>query len=232
MTNPTELTQKGQQTRQRILQTAISLFTEQGYDRTTMRDIAQAADCSLGLAYRYFSQKEDLAIALYAQLGEETQTQVPDVPLGTIAERFHHVMTQKLTQIAPHHTTIAALFGGAMRRDANVQLPGRAGYDDPMLAVFHHVVFEASDTPKDAVAQSLTQVMYTTYLLLVIGWLYDRTVDQRASHLMLDLVRDAFKLVRPMLLMPAFARSLQRLSELVHVMFIGEPQRQQSEAAD
>ena len=226
-----ELTQKGQQTRQRILDTAINLFTEQGYDQTTMRHIATAAGCSLGLAYRYFSQKEDLAIALYGQLAHESQQE--SLPLGTISERFHHVLMNKVQQMAPHDTTIAALFGAAMKPDNNVKIPGRDGYDDPMLEVFRNVIFDATDVPRQALADSMVNVLYSVYILVTLFWLYDRSVDKRATSFMIDFVRDAFKIVRPMLLMPAIANSLARLSELARVVFIGErPVKEQAAAAD
>ncbi|AKQ47553.1 hypothetical protein TH63_07780 [Rufibacter radiotolerans] len=45
---------------QSILDAALELFAEQGYDKTSIRQIAQRADISLGLLYNYFKSKEDL----------------------------------------------------------------------------------------------------------------------------------------------------------------------------
>ena len=70
----TRLTAKGERTREHILNHALRLFIDRGYDETTMRDIAAAADCSLGLTYRYFARKEDLVLALYRRLAEEQET--------------------------------------------------------------------------------------------------------------------------------------------------------------
>ena len=53
-------TPKGQQTRSNILETALGLFQERGYDQTTMRAIATEAGVSLGNAYYYFASKEVL----------------------------------------------------------------------------------------------------------------------------------------------------------------------------
>ena len=60
----TDLSPKGLQTRQHIYDIAIQLFREQGYDETTMRDIASTADVSIGLTYRYFARKEDIIMAI------------------------------------------------------------------------------------------------------------------------------------------------------------------------
>ena len=46
--------------RQEILDTAMRLFWEKGYEKTSIADIAQAIGVAQGLCYRYFSSKEDL----------------------------------------------------------------------------------------------------------------------------------------------------------------------------
>ena len=56
---------KGEATKQQILQTALQLFRTQGFDSTTMRDIAAALGMSLGAAYYYFETKESIVAAYY-----------------------------------------------------------------------------------------------------------------------------------------------------------------------
>ena len=50
-------TVKGDQTKALILETALEMFRERGYDNTTMRAVAQKAGVSLGNAYYYFRSK-------------------------------------------------------------------------------------------------------------------------------------------------------------------------------
>lgn len=59
MTTATSI-KKSEVTRARILDAALDLFRCQGFEETTMRGIAAAADVSLGSAYYYFQSKEDL----------------------------------------------------------------------------------------------------------------------------------------------------------------------------
>ena len=47
--------------RQEILETAMKLFTEKGYEATSMRDIAQACGVVAGLCYRYFDWRSAAA---------------------------------------------------------------------------------------------------------------------------------------------------------------------------
>jgi AcrR family transcriptional regulator len=51
---------KKQQTRELIAQTARRLFTERGFDRVTVAEIARAADVSEKTVFNYFPTKEDL----------------------------------------------------------------------------------------------------------------------------------------------------------------------------
>src|SRR5882724_3131030 len=61
---------KSEQTRTLILETALRLFRERGYDRTTMRAIADEAGVSVGNAYYYFSSKEHLIQGFYDRMQE------------------------------------------------------------------------------------------------------------------------------------------------------------------
>src|ERR671917_1428408 len=64
-------TGKGDQTKALILETALEMFRERGYEETTMRAIAQKAGVSLGNAYYYFSSKEYLIQAIYQRIHDD-----------------------------------------------------------------------------------------------------------------------------------------------------------------
>ncbi len=51
-----------------ILQAALELFRERGFEVTTMRNIAQAAKVATGAAYYYFPSKEAIVLAYYDQV--------------------------------------------------------------------------------------------------------------------------------------------------------------------
>src|ERR1700716_4216611 len=60
-------------TRRHILETALALFRERGFEETTIRDIAGKAGLSLGAAYYYFKSKEAIVGAYYGYVQQEHQ---------------------------------------------------------------------------------------------------------------------------------------------------------------
>ena len=78
----TKSTPKGVEARQRILAVAVSLFTRQGFDGTSMRDIAAAAKMQPASMYYYFPSKEELLWAVWEQGGIEMHKRVTQAISG------------------------------------------------------------------------------------------------------------------------------------------------------
>ncbi|MFF8604867.1 TetR/AcrR family transcriptional regulator [Streptomyces sp. NPDC015346] len=61
---------KKQRTRDALLRVALELFTTQGYERTTVDEIADAVEVSQRTFFRYFSSKEETAFAVQQMVEE------------------------------------------------------------------------------------------------------------------------------------------------------------------
>lgn len=202
---------------------AAQLFRQNGYDQTTLAEIAAAAQRPLAELEDTHPHKAQLALAIFRDLAVETQTAAAHLPVGTVSQRFRHLMTGRLRQLQPHEDAISALFASAMRpHGAVVASELSQGQRDPMHQAFAEVVLSAADAPRTpADCAELADMLYTFHWLVLIFWLYDRTAEHRATHLLLDFLGDLFKIVRPMMVMPVFGKAMTKLSQIVMLVFGG-----------
>ncbi|RDG39547.1 TetR/AcrR family transcriptional regulator [Streptomyces corynorhini] len=55
-------------TRQRIQDVALELFAEQGYEKTSLREIAERLDVTKAALYYHFKSKEDIIVSIFKDL--------------------------------------------------------------------------------------------------------------------------------------------------------------------
>jgi len=55
-------------TRQRILDVALELFAEQGYEKTSLREIAERLGVTKAALYYHFKTKEEILVSLFESL--------------------------------------------------------------------------------------------------------------------------------------------------------------------
>jgi AcrR family transcriptional regulator len=221
---PSTLTPKAQETRQRIFDTAVKMFMEKGYEETTMRDIAAEAGCSLGLAYRYFESKEVVVIQLYRQLAANTKARIDALPTVPVAERFYQIMTEVLQEIKPFRPVWQGIFGSALNPSSRHGVLGESTADirAEMKGVFERLVTEASDSPKkpDQVA-AFGMLLYVAYLMTLLFWISDRSPDYKTTYQLLDFTRDTLSLIRGALVLPPVSKGMMRLANIVEQVFGG-----------
>lgn len=90
--------EKNQLTRRRILDSALTEFSKQGYGASSINQICAAPDLSKGIIYHYFDTKDDLFLAcveecfdrLTAYLTREMQSEQ-----GSVEEQLEHCFTAR-----------------------------------------------------------------------------------------------------------------------------------------
>ena len=119
----TDKISKGDQTKALILETALEMFRERGYEETTMRAIAQKAGVSLGNAYYYFRSKEYLIQAFYQRLHDShLAAALPALENEkTLKARLLTVMRTKIETMKPYHQFAGVLFKTAAQSAESTQ---------------------------------------------------------------------------------------------------------------
>ena len=65
---------RSQETREKLLRAALSMYAEKGYHSTTVDEIAAAAGASTGIAYRYFRNKKDILLSAIGYAAENIES--------------------------------------------------------------------------------------------------------------------------------------------------------------
>lgn len=85
MTN--ELTDRGQERRDSILDAALTVFVRDGYHATKLTDISREAGCSVGTLYTYFENHEELLAAVL----QKVQTEIGNASDEPLEEDFNRI---------------------------------------------------------------------------------------------------------------------------------------------
>ena len=183
-------TLKGDQTKALILETALEIFRERGYEETTMRAIAEKAGVSLGNAYYYFSSKEHLIQAFYQRLHDD-HLAVAEPALEnekTLKARLLTVMRLKIDTMKPYHQFAGVLFKTA----AHPQSPLNPFSDesDPVRAasiqLFDKVVEGTkARIPKD-LRDELPYLLWVYHMGIVLFWIHDQSPKHRRTYRLID----------------------------------------------
>jgi AcrR family transcriptional regulator len=103
---------------ERILQAAVQLLLERGYDRMTIDEVAESAGVAKATVYRRYLSKEDLAAGAMRRLFD-VEIPVPDT--GSIRSDLEQVYTNLLTFArSPQGTAFLRLAAAECCRDERV----------------------------------------------------------------------------------------------------------------
>ena len=112
---------KKQETRQSLMESALRLFSEHGYDATTVKDITDAADVAKGTFFNYFDTKEAILPAIAARQLEQLEAALkpergaPASPIARIKLALRLVAEDPLCEEELAHQLFAAMM---QHRDA------------------------------------------------------------------------------------------------------------------
>src|ERR1700754_1981630 len=111
--------------RQAMLTAAAKLFKEQGFAKTSMEDIAAAAELSVATAYNYFKTKGEICVAIYKAdrdlVQQATDKVIADPPKDPVAAICKLIETDFETEVPfIDRGAWEALFGAAFQTQPGV----------------------------------------------------------------------------------------------------------------
>ncbi|MER6913827.1 TetR family transcriptional regulator [Streptomyces sp. NPDC000594] len=208
---PAKSAPKSEQTRTLILETALRLFQERGYDRTTMRAIAQEAGVSVGNAYYYFSSKEHLIQGFYHRIAAEHQAAVRSVLDRETAldKRISGVLLTWLDIAEPYHEFAAQFFKNAADPESPLSpfSPESGPAREEALSVHREVLAGARTKVPAELHDAFPELMWLSQMGLVLYWVFDRSEGRERSRKLAEqgarltargIVLSRFRVLRPL----------------------------------
>jgi AcrR family transcriptional regulator len=181
---------KSEETRSLIVTTAMRLFTENGYDRTTMRAIAAEAGVSVGNAYYYFSSKEQLIQGFYDEIARLHLGAARDRLAGEprFAERLKAVLLCWLELAEPYHRFGTQFFVNAADPESPLSpfSDESSAARDASIELMREVV-EGSDVKLDPELRAqLPELLWLYQMGVVLFWVHDRSAGEKRSRMLVE----------------------------------------------
>ena len=181
---------KSEETRQKILDAALRMFRELGFEQATMREIAKQAGVATGLAYYYFPKKEDLVMAFYVQVNAQMRPLVQEAIAANkkLEAKIRALILVKFHYFAPDRKFLGALSGYSA--DPAHRLSPFSDETKEIreegMAQFREALAQSEvKVPADLV-DALPKVLWMYQMGMVLFWIYDHSKDQRRTTLLMD----------------------------------------------
>ena len=214
-------TSRGAETKARILDAALVLFRERGYDETTMRAVAEKAGVALGNAYYYYASKEHLLHGYYARSHSDHVLACRPVleREKDLLARLKAVAHAKVDVSEPYHRFAGLLFRTAAdpKSPLNPFHADSADVRREAVALMGEIVSGSKKkVPKDLAAR-LPDLLWLWLMGVILFWIHDESAHRAKTRRLIDasaeLVVRLISLASNPLLSPLRKSALKMLEE-------------------
>ena len=181
---------KSERTRQKILERALASFRRRGFEKTTMRDVAEAAGVALGAAYYYFPSKDAIVLAYY----QETQARHGELARAAMKKagedltaRVRAVFHTKLDLLAKDRKLLGTILRSVGDPDDPLSLFGASTRDvrDDSIRLFEEAV--APFTPEGGELRALlARALWSLHMGVLLYFMHDRSPGQQKTRRLVD----------------------------------------------
>ena len=177
---------KAEQTRQSIIDAAMQLFRTKGYDKATMRAIADEAGVSIGNAYYYFSSKEHLIQAYYDGINADHAERAAAVlsTATTFGDRLAGVLLAWVDVAEPYHEFAGKFFKNAAEPSSPLSPFSKDSEGTRLAAIdLHRQVVEGSDIKlAKGLRTELPELLWLVQMGVVLFWVHDSSEGQQRTR--------------------------------------------------
>ncbi len=180
---------KAASTRERILDVALELFTEEGFDRTSLREIAEKLGLTKAALYYHFASKDAILMALHMRLHELGKDALRRMTEETVSiELWRELLEQMVDQMLAQRK----IFLMHERNQAALEKLHRKDHDaehDDIQNKFRRVLADPRLPLRDRVRMACSfGAVFAGFFMS--GDVFKGTTDEEMGELLRDTVRD------------------------------------------
>jgi AcrR family transcriptional regulator len=185
------MSSKSEATEIKILESALALFREEGFDSATMRGVAERAGVATGAAYYYYASKDAIVMGFYQRACDEMQESIR-LRLASVAnleDGLAELIRVKLTHFAPNRDVLRTLLrnGADPKYPLSPFSPETKEIRDLDIAWFQHVIKQTGvRVPRD-LASYLPGVLWFFQMGVILFWVTDDSPRQCRTEKLLPL---------------------------------------------
>jgi len=184
-------TKKSEETGRKILDAALELFREEGFDEATMRAIAARANVATGGAYYYFPSKDAIVLAFYERSCDEMQPRIAEAfdAANGFETKLREIIRVKLEYFAPNRRVLRALLRNGADPHNPISPFGSATKPirDIDLGWFTRTMQEGGiRVPRD-LDPELPGVLWLFQMGVIFFWIIDESPHQQRTTRLLEL---------------------------------------------
>ena len=189
---PRTLTRAQQARRQRVVDAAMSLALEGGYEAVQMRDVAARADVAMGTVYRYFTSKDHLLAASLVHWVEQLDSRLAQSPAqgASPAGRVIDALDRALRAMGRQPTLVGAVFTALASPD-----PAAIECQQQVSVLMEGIITRAIGEPQPDDISDRARILGHVWYSALVGWVngwsdMDRVRDEVAVAIRLLLPED------------------------------------------
>jgi len=223
-TMPEKTIPKSEQTRARILASALTVFRERGFDAATMREIASAAGVAVGAAYYYFDSKDALVMAFYEQAQNEMTPQAERIlnAAKTLEQRLRGIIGLKFAYFAANRDLLRALSAHVdPEHPLSPFSPQTASIRDSDIAQFQRAVRDSRLKLPPSILPYVPRLLWLYQMGLILFWVHDRSPRQARTELLFDKTLQMLLILFKLAGLPFMKPLHRRAAELLHIIYGG-----------
>jgi AcrR family transcriptional regulator len=164
---PRSLTRAQQARRQRVIDAAISLALDGGYEAVQMRDVAARADVAMGTVYRYFTSKDHLLAAALVHWVEQLDSRLAQNPAqgSTPADRVIDALDRALRSMGRQPRLVGAVFTALASPD-----PAAIECQQQVSALMEGIITRAIGEPQPPDISDRARILGHVWYSAQVGW--------------------------------------------------------------